>query len=64
LPFPQTTRANVKKLSPSESSAMLEQGIYTSKDQIQRSKKLKDDLKQFMKQEEQLISFNSAVPRF
>jgi hypothetical protein len=52
------------KMSPSDQSARLEFSIFQSKDKLARNLKLKEELRQFMKQEEQLISFNSAVPRF
>ena len=49
---------------PALASSNLEASILESRDQIQHNNKVKQDLRNFMKQEEQLISFSSAVPRF
>lgn len=53
-----------RRLSDADLSHLLEESIATSKHQTDAQGRLKSDLVNFIKQEEQLISFNSSSPRF
>ena len=41
-----------------------EMRIYESQMKLENEKRFKEDLRKFMKQDEQLIVFNSSSPRF
>lgn len=52
------------KMSHVDSSANLESSILLNQQKLSHDAKLKEDLISFMKQEDQMISFNSSAPRF
>ena len=52
------------KVTQVDSSANLESSILLSQQKLSHDAKLKEDLISFMKQEDQMISFNSSAPRF